>query len=127
MRGLRKKCIILGNWKKANADGTCRTFFPECAKNPAGGEYGYGIARLHWGPNAFYFHGGETPGYNSFIGYDPTNKVTLIVWTNLTVSLDQTPTANALMLKVLDKIYVVSPLPPEPASSKPATSETEKR
>jgi D-alanyl-D-alanine carboxypeptidase len=86
--------------------------------NPAGTEYGYGIARMHWGPNAFYFHGGETAGYRSFIGYDPTNKVTLIVWTNLTVSLDQAPTANALMLKVLDQIYAVSPIPagPPPAS-----------
>ena len=43
--------------------------------------YGYGIAQLHWGPNSIYFHGGETPGYNSFIGYDPTNQVTLVVWT----------------------------------------------
>ena len=57
-----------------------------------------------------YFHGGETPGYNSFMGYDPNNQVTLVVWTNLTVSLDEKPTANALMLKVLDQIYVVSPL-----------------
>ena len=61
-----------------------------------------------------YYHGGETAGYNSFIGYDPANKVTLIVWTNLPVALDEIPTANALMLKVLDQIYVVSPLPPTP-------------
>jgi D-alanyl-D-alanine carboxypeptidase len=74
--------------------------------------YGYGIAQLRWGPNSMYFHGGETPGYNSFIGYDPTNEVALVVWTNLTVSLDESPTANAFMLKVLDQIYVVSPLPP---------------
>ena len=50
------------------------------------------------------------PGYNSFMGYDPVNKVTLIVWTNLTVSLDQKPTANTLMLKVLDQVYALSPL-----------------
>jgi D-alanyl-D-alanine carboxypeptidase len=87
----------------------------EDPKNPAGQQYGYGIARMHWGPNELYFHGGETPGYNSFIGYDPTNKVTIVVWTNLTVSLDQSPTANALMLKVLDQIYVVSPTSPSPA------------
>jgi hypothetical protein len=31
------------------------------------------------------------------------------------VSLDEQPTANALMLKVLDQIYVVSPLPPPQA------------
>ncbi len=82
----------------------------EDPSKPDGQRYGYGIAQLHWGPNAIYFHGGETPGYNSFIGYDPTNQVTLVVWTNLTVSLDESPTANALMLKVLDQIYFVSPL-----------------
>lgn len=77
-------------------------------------EYGYGIARLHWGPNnAFLFHGGETAGYNSFMGYDPTHKVTLVVWTNLTVSLDERPTANTMMLRVLDLIYKVSPIPNE--------------
>ena len=58
-----------------------------------------------------YFHGGETPGYNSFIGYDLSNQVTLVVWTNLTVSLDEQPTANAIMLKVLGQIYVLSPPP----------------
>jgi D-alanyl-D-alanine carboxypeptidase len=51
------------------------------------------------------------------MGYDPTNKVTLVVWTNLTVSLDEVPTANALMLKVLDQIYTVSPLTPTPSPS----------
>jgi D-alanyl-D-alanine carboxypeptidase len=49
------------------------------------------------------------------MGHDPTNQVTLVVWTNLTVSLDGSPTANALMLKVLDQIYVVSPVPPPPS------------
>jgi len=38
-----------------------------------------------------------------------------VVWTNLTVSLDGNVTANALMLKVLDQIYVVSPLPRSPS------------
>jgi D-alanyl-D-alanine carboxypeptidase len=87
---------------------------PEDPSKPDGQQYGYGISQIRWGSNKIYFHGGETPGYNSFIGYDPTNKVTLVVWTNLTVSLDESPTANAIMLKVLDEIYVVSPLPPPP-------------
>jgi len=93
---------------------------PEDPSKPDGQQYGYGIIQLRWGPNAIYFHGGETPGYNSFIGYDPTNHVTLVVWTNLTVSLDEAPTANALMLKVLDQIYVVSPLPPATGTRQPA-------
>ena len=67
---------------------------------------------LAWASNTMYFHGGETAGYNSFMGCDLDNKVTLVVWTNLTVSLDGNPTANTLMVKVLDHIYAVSPLSP---------------
>jgi D-alanyl-D-alanine carboxypeptidase len=65
---------------------------------------------MTFGPNSLYFHGGEMPGYNSFMGYDPVNDVTLIIWTNLTNSLDGQPTANSIMLKMLDRIYTVSPL-----------------
>ena len=54
---------------------------------------------MTFGPNTLYFHGGEIPGYNSFMGYDPVNGVTLIVWTNLTISLDGQPTANSITLE----------------------------
>jgi D-alanyl-D-alanine carboxypeptidase len=87
---------------------------PEDPSKPEGQKYGSGIAQLSWGPNTIYFHGGETPGYNSKISYDPANDMTLIVWTNLTVSLDDQQTANTLWVKVLDQIYKVSPLAPSP-------------
>jgi D-alanyl-D-alanine carboxypeptidase len=83
---------------------------PEDPSKPQGQKYGYGIAQLSWGPNTIYFHGGETAGYNSKISYDPANDMTLIVWTNLPVSLDGQQTANTLWVKVLDQIYKVSPL-----------------
>ena len=83
---------------------------PEDPAHPEGQKYGYGISEITFGPNRVYFHGGEMPGYNSFMGYDPVNDVTLIIWTSLTVSLDGQPTANTLMLKMLDQIYAVSPL-----------------
>jgi D-alanyl-D-alanine carboxypeptidase len=83
---------------------------PEDPSKPLGQKYGYGIIQMTFGPNSLYFHGGEMPGYNSFMGYDPVNDVTLIVWTNLTISLDGHPTANSIMLKMLDRIYMVSPL-----------------
>ena len=67
---------------------------PEDPSNPGGQKYGYGIAQITFGPNSVYFHGGEMPGYNSFMGHDPVNDVTLIIWTNLTLSLDGQPTAN---------------------------------
>jgi len=86
----------------------------EDSSKPLGQKYGYGIAQMTFGPNGLYFHGGEMPGYNSFMGYDPVNDVTLIVWTNLTISIDDQPTANAIMLKLLDRIYKVSPLRQSP-------------
>ena len=83
---------------------------PEDPSKPGGQKYGYGISQITFGPNSVYFHGGEMPGYNSFMGYDPFNDVTLIIWTSLTISLDGQPTANTIMLKMLDQIYTVSPL-----------------
>jgi D-alanyl-D-alanine carboxypeptidase len=73
-------------------------------------KYGYGILTLSWGGNTMYYHEGEMPGYQSFMGYDPENDVTLVIWTNLTLALDGSPTANTMMIKVLDEIYVTSPL-----------------
>jgi D-alanyl-D-alanine carboxypeptidase len=90
--------------------------------NPAGLWYGYGITRQGWGPNTLLLHGGETAGYNSAMVVETTNDVTLVVWTNLTVDVDSMrQTANSLMLKILDQIYVQSPLAPASASSVAAT------
>jgi D-alanyl-D-alanine carboxypeptidase len=85
---------------------------PEDPDRPAGMSYGYGINRLSWGPNTILLHGGETAGYNSSMVRDAANDMTIVVWTNLTVDLQMHPTANSLMLKVIDKIYVQSPLGP---------------
>jgi D-alanyl-D-alanine carboxypeptidase len=83
---------------------------PQDPKQPDGQQYGYGISQLRWGPNRLYFHGGETPGYNSKIAYDPANQMTLVLWTNLALALDDQQPANTLMVKVLDQIYQQSPL-----------------
>jgi len=90
---------------------------PEDPKKPNGQKYGYGISQFSWGPNTIYFHSGELPGFNSKISFDPTNQLTLIIWTNLTVSLDGQQTANTLFVKMLDQIYRVSPLAPSPSPS----------
>ena len=87
---------------------------PQDPSKPDGQQYGYGISQLRWGPNAIYFHGGETPGYNSKISYDPANETTLVVWTNMAVSLDGQQPANTLLVNVLDQIYELSPLSPPP-------------
>ncbi|MFJ3306784.1 serine hydrolase domain-containing protein [Streptomyces sp. NPDC086549] len=83
---------------------------PEDPAAPDGQKYGYGIAHQRFGPNAsMYYHGGELPGFNSFIGYDPDNEVTLVIWTNLTLSPDGRTTAQALLPTVLDQVYAGLP------------------
>ena len=77
---------------------------------PDGQQYGYGMERLRWGPNAVYFHGGETIGFNSHMGYDPNSQVTFVTWTNLPLSVEGEWASMALVLKIWDLIYVVSPL-----------------
>ena len=78
---------------------------PRTRASPKAKSTGTASPKLAGGTNTIYFHGGETPGYNSKISYDPTNQMTLIVWTNLAVSLDDQQTANTLWVKVLDHIY----------------------
>jgi D-alanyl-D-alanine carboxypeptidase len=82
---------------------------------PEGQQYGYGISHQRFGPTAaMYFHGGELPGFNSFMGYDPDNDVTLVIWTNQTLSQDAKTTANAMLPTVLDEIYTGLSLAPTP-------------
>lgn len=88
---------------------------------PDGQKYGYGIAFQRVGPNAnIYYHGGELPGFNSFMGHDPDNDVTIVVWTNLTRSPDGKTTANAMMPALLNAIY--KDIPPPPAATPTPTT-----
>ena len=82
---------------------------------PDGQKYGYGISYQRFGPQAaMYYHGGELPGFNSFMGFDPDNDVTLVIWTNLTLSADGRTTAQAMLAPLLDEIYAGLSLVPSP-------------
>lgn len=88
---------------------------PEDPENPDGQSYGYGISYQRFSPTAaMYYHGGEMPGFNSFMGYDPDSDVSLVIWTNLTISPDDKTTAQALLPTVLDEIYTGLSLAPTP-------------
>jgi D-alanyl-D-alanine carboxypeptidase len=84
--------------------------------------YGYGIDQLRRGETVVDLHGGQTPGYNTEAAHDPKNDMTLVIWGNLTLALDNQFTAQVLMLKVLDQIYVEPPLPPRPSTTATPTS-----
>ncbi len=87
----------------------------EDPESPDGQKYGYGISYQRFSPTAaMYYHGGELPGFNSFMGYDPDNDVSLVIWTNLTISPDDKTTAQALLAPVLDEIYTGLSLAPPP-------------
>ena len=64
-------------------------------------KYGWGIAKI--GP--LYGHTGELPGYNSFMGYDPVQKVTIVVWTNLAPAADGRPPAATIATSLMKSIY----------------------
>ncbi len=82
------------------------SLLPEDPDQPDWQQYGYGISYQRFGENsAMYYHGGEMPGYNSFMGYDPDNDVALVIWTNLTLSPDGKTTANTMLPIVLKEIY----------------------
>jgi D-alanyl-D-alanine carboxypeptidase len=94
---------------------------PEDPAAPDGQKYGYGISYQRFGPNAaMFYHGGELPGFNSFMGYDPENDVTLVIWTNLTLSPEGKTTAQAMLPIVLDEIYAGLSLasPPAPTTTR---------
>jgi D-alanyl-D-alanine carboxypeptidase len=91
---------------------------PEDPDNPDGQKYGYGISYQRFSPTAaMYYHGGEMPGFNSFMGYDPDNDVSLVIWTNLTISLDDQTTAQAMLAPMLDTIYTGLSLAPTPTTT----------
>lgn len=64
-------------------------------------EYGWGIAKM--GP--MFGHTGELPGFNSFMGHDPDNKVTLVVWANLAPAPNGQDPATTMAREIIGKVY----------------------
>jgi D-alanyl-D-alanine carboxypeptidase len=64
---------------------------------------GYGLALARFGP--FYGHTGELPGFNTFAGYDPERKITVVVWTSLAPSPDGRDPAVQMARTVIGELY----------------------
>ena len=55
-----------------------------------------------------YGHTRELPGCNSFMGHDPDNDVTLVVWTNLAPTVDGHGPATAIARELISLVYAVA-------------------
>jgi D-alanyl-D-alanine carboxypeptidase len=64
---------------------------------------GYGLALAQFGP--MYGHTGELPGYNSFMGYDPVRRTTVVTWTSLNASPDGRAPAIELARTIIGALY----------------------
>lgn len=64
---------------------------------------GYGWNLAKFGP--LYGHTGEVPGFNTFMGYDPVNKVTVIVWVNLGPNLNARAAGTDIARELIGQIY----------------------
>lgn len=64
---------------------------------------GYGLALAKFGP--LYGHTGEMPGFNSFMGYDPDRKITVVVWASMAPAVDGRAPAVEMAKAVITKLY----------------------
>lgn len=87
---------------------------PTNPSDPNSLQYGYGIVQVRVGGNRIFFHNGELPGFNTFAGHDPVNRVTLVVWTSLPVSVDGRGPAEAIAGRLFARIYRDAPHPVDP-------------
>ncbi|MFC5995940.1 serine hydrolase domain-containing protein [Pseudonocardia hispaniensis] len=69
--------------------------------DPASAGYGLALARF----GHLYGHSGELPGYNSFMGYDPDRKITIVAWATPAPSVDGNGPAVELAKSVIGTLY----------------------
>jgi CubicO group peptidase (beta-lactamase class C family) len=63
----------------------------------------YGLAIAKFGP--MIGHDGSIPDFQSFMGYDPDRKITVIVLCNLQTAPDGTSPANDITMKIISALY----------------------
>jgi D-alanyl-D-alanine carboxypeptidase len=69
--------------------------------NPQAAAYGLALARF----GALYGHTGELPGYNTFAGYDPQRKLTVVVWAATAPSPDGRAPAVTMAQTIIGELY----------------------
>lgn len=63
----------------------------------------YGLALARFG--ALYGHTGELPGFNSFMGYDPQRRITVVTWASLAPAPDGRAPAVEMAKAIIGELY----------------------
>ncbi len=97
VKGMCDGALLNRAWQRKRLD-SIRSSDP---KSPSAA--GYGLAIAKFGP--MFGHTGEIPGFQTFVGYDPDTKATLVVWTNLNASPEGDAPATTIARDLIGRIY----------------------
>jgi D-alanyl-D-alanine carboxypeptidase len=97
VKGMCDGALLNRAWQRKRLD-SIRSSDP---KSPSAA--GYGLAIAKFGP--MFGHTGEIPGFQTFVGYDPDTKATLVVWTNLNASPEGDGPATTIARDLIGRIY----------------------
>ncbi|MCC8393612.1 beta-lactamase family protein [Paraburkholderia sp. MMS20-SJTR3] len=85
---------------------SCRSVDPS---NPNAASYCLGLARF----GTFYGHTGEIPGFNTFMGYDPATRTTIVTWAATAAAPDGRSPANEIARILMAELSKAADIPDE--------------
>ncbi|WP_082146324.1 serine hydrolase domain-containing protein [Burkholderia pyrrocinia] len=77
--------------------------------DPRSASYCMGLAKF----GTFYGHTGEIPGFNTFMGYDPATKTTIVAWATTAAAPDGRAPANVIAQIVMGELSKAAEVPSE--------------
>lgn len=77
--------------------------------DPMSASYCMGLAKF----GTFYGHTGEIPGFNTFMGYDPVTKTTIVTWANTAAAPDGRAPANEIARIIMGELSNAAEVPSE--------------
>ncbi|CAG9216661.1 Beta-lactamase [Paraburkholderia tropica] len=77
--------------------------------DPTAASYCLGLAKF----GTFYGHTGEIPGFNTFMGYDPATKTTIVTWATTASAPDGHAPANEIARILMAELSKASEVPSE--------------
>ncbi|MGR3911243.1 serine hydrolase domain-containing protein [Burkholderia sp. SR8] len=82
---------------------------PTDPSDPASASYCMGLAKF----GTFYGHTGEIPGFNTFAGYDPVTKTTIVTWANTAAGPNGLAPANKIARIIMGELGKAGDVPSE--------------